>query len=45
METGCAKFYFVYKYLSTLEHMFRIARRLAYWSLWYDDMRLCEFLI
>ena len=45
METECAKFYFIYKYLSTLEHMFRIAHRLAYWSLWYDDMRLCKFLI
>jgi len=41
----CAKFYFIYKYLSTLERMFRITRRLAYWSLWHDDMRLCEFLI
>ena len=41
----CAKFYFIYKYHSTLERNFRIARRLAYWSLWYDDMRLCKFLI
>ena len=45
MESECATFYFIYKYLSTLEHMFRIARCLTYWSLWYDDMRLCKFLI
>ena len=41
----CAKFYFIHKYLSTLERMFRIARCFAYWSLRCDDMRLCEFLI
>jgi len=40
IESTCAKFYFIYKYLSTSEHKFRIARRLAYWSLRYDDMRL-----
>ena len=45
MEKDCAKFYFIYKYLSTLERMFRIAHRLAYWSLWYDDMGLCKSLI
>ena len=24
MESECAKFYFIYKYLSILEHMFRM---------------------
>ena len=45
MKSKCAKFYFIYKYLSTSEHMFKIARYLAYWSLRYDDIRMYKFLI
>ena len=45
IESTCAKFYFIYKYLSTSEHKFRIAHRLAYWSLRYDETRLYKFRI
>jgi len=45
MKSKCAKFYFIYMYLSTSELMFRIACHLAYWSLRYNDMKVYQFLI